>query len=282
MFQGRNISFTVNDRKILDDISVNIFPGKITVIAGANGAGKSTLLKTLTGDINRHSGKVMLNGDSISAYEPRKLAKMRAVLPQKTNLSLPFSALEVVLLGRTPHGTSASENLAIAELVMKETDVAHLSHRVYQTLSGGEQQRVHLARVLAQLHGDHQHASYLLLDEPTSSLDIAQQHGLLGMVRRRCRESGLGVAAVIHDLSLAAQYADYLLFMKDGREVAQGPAGMMLRQDIIEYTFSYPVKLIDVPGAGVPLIHAGASNQNENASAFEENINYTLNGKLGY
>ncbi|MEQ8531230.1 MAG: ATP-binding cassette domain-containing protein, partial [Imperialibacter sp.] len=197
MYQGKNISYSVGPKKILDQVSVAVFPGKLTAIVGPNGAGKSTLLKALCRDILPDEGEISINHQAMSTYSPKELALTRAVLPQKTHLSLAFTAEEVVMLGRTPHNTTNSQNKEIAKEVMREADVYHLKHRVYQTLSGGEQQRVNLARVLAQLHDQQKHPTYLLLDEPTSSLDIAQQHGLLDIVRQRCVERGYGVAAVI-------------------------------------------------------------------------------------
>jgi len=282
MFQAKDISYTANNRKILDQVSAVVFPGKITAIVGPNGAGKSTLLKVLSQDITPQSGQVTLNNTAVDQYAPRQLAKLRAVLPQKTNVTLAFTALEVVLLGRIPHDTSGKENLAIALEVMEEADVLHLKDRIYQTLSGGEQQRVHLARVLAQLHYNRQQPTYLLLDEPTSSLDIAQQHGLLSVAKKRCEEEGFGIAAVIHDLNLAAQYADYFLFMKNGKEVGQGPSQMMLRKEMIERTFEHPVELIYAKDNETPLIYTKGHCARECALIKERNINYEINGKLNH
>ncbi len=282
MFQAKNISYLVKDRKILDQVSVVVFPGKITAIVGPNGAGKSTLLKTLSQDIVPQGGQITLNGERVNRYTSAELAKLRAVLPQKTNVTLPFTALEVVLLGRIPHTTSAKENLPVALEVMEEADVLHLKDRVHQTLSGGEQQRVHLARVLAQLHYEKEQPTYLLLDEPTSSLDIAQQHGLLSVAKKRCEEEGFGIAAVIHDLNLAAQYADYFLFMKNGKEVGQGPSQMMLRKEMIERTFEHPVELIYAKDNEIPLIYTKGYCALECALIKERNINYEINGKLSH
>ncbi|WP_416864827.1 MAG: heme ABC transporter ATP-binding protein [Imperialibacter sp.] len=273
MYQGKNISYSVGSKKILDQVSVAVFPGKFTAIVGPNGAGKSTLLKALCRDILPDDGEISINSQAIPTYSPKELALTRAVLPQKTHLSLAFIAEEVVILGRTPHSTTNSQNKEIAEEVMREADVYHLKHRVYQTLSGGEQQRVNLARVLAQLHDQQEHPTYLLLDEPTSSLDIAQQHGLLDIVRQRCVERGYGVAAVIHDLNLAAQYADYFLFLKNGKEVGQGPSQLMLRKEMIEHTFSYPVELIYGENSDIPMIYTKGSIPFENTSLLNETIN---------
>ncbi|MEQ9098911.1 MAG: heme ABC transporter ATP-binding protein [Imperialibacter sp.] len=273
MYQGKNISYSVGPKKILDQVSVAVFPGKFTAIVGPNGAGKSTLLKALCRDILPDDGEISINGQAMPAYTSKELALTRAVLPQKTHLSLAFTAEEVVMLGRTPHNTTNSQNKEIAKEVMREADVYHLKHRVYQTLSGGEQQRVNLARVLAQLHDQQEHPTYLLLDEPTSSLDIAQQHGLLDIVRQRCVERGYGVAAVIHDLNLAAQYADYFLFMKNGKEVGQGPSQLMLRKEMIEHTFSYPVELIYGENSDIPMIYTKGSVPFETTSLLNETIN---------
>ncbi|CAD5250435.1 MULTISPECIES: heme ABC transporter ATP-binding protein [unclassified Imperialibacter] len=273
MYQAKNISYSIDRMKILNQVSVAVFPGKFTAIVGPNGAGKSTLLKALCRDIIPNEGEITINNQAISTYTSKELALTRAVLPQKTHLSLAFTAEEVVMLGRTPHSTSNQQNKAIAHEVMREADVYHLKARVYQTLSGGEQQRVNLARVLAQLHDQQEHPTYLLLDEPTSSLDIAQQHGLLDIVRQRCVERGYGVAAVVHDLNLAAQYADYFLFMKNGEEVGQGPSQLMLRKEMIEHTFSYPVELIYGENSDIPMIYTKGSTPFENTSLLNETIN---------
>jgi iron complex transport system ATP-binding protein len=273
MYQAKNISFSAGTKKILDQVSVAVFPGKFTAIVGPNGAGKSTLLKALCGDLTPEAGEIVLNDQPTSSYSSKELALTRAVLPQKTHLSLAFTAKEVVMLGRTPHSTTNSQNEKITREVMGEADVYHLKDRIYQTLSGGEQQRVNLARVFAQLHDQREHPTYLLLDEPTSSLDIAQQHGLLDIVRQRCVERGYGVAAVIHDLNLAAQYADYFLFMKNGKEVGQGPSQLMLRKEMIEHTFSYPVELIYGENSDIPMIYTKGSIPFENTSLLNETIN---------
>jgi iron complex transport system ATP-binding protein len=183
------------------------------------------------------------------------------VLSQKIEPTLPFTAMEVVLLGRAPWRAASSreQDIAVAVAAMNECGVARFADRAYTSLSGGEQQRVHLARVLGQIwhrpDGAAPDERYLFLDEPTASLDLAHQHSTLA-VARRFAAGGVGVVAVLHDLNLAAMYADRLLLMKGGRAVAEGTADRVLEAGLLESVFDLPLAVSRHPTRGCPQVSA--------------------------
>ena len=255
MLQAIDISKTIKDKKILKPCSLSVIPGEFTAVVGPNGAGKSTLLRILSGEDKASSGEVFLNNQPQNSYSSKSLSRLRAVLPQSTSINFPFTVEQVVEIGRYAHATSDQQNQQIIADILQRTGLTHFRERAYQTLSGGEQQRVQMARVLAQLwhggyHAQEARPRYLLLDEPTSSLDLAQQQKLLSLARDSCQE-GVGVLAILHDLNLAMQYADRILFLKKGQTVAYGPVGEAVTQTVIEDTFSHPVRLFQDQGQWV-------------------------------
>ncbi len=255
MLQAIDISQTIKDKKILKPCSVSIVPGEFTAVVGPNGAGKSTLLRILSGENKASSGEVFIQNQPLQRYSSKELSRLIAVLPQSTAINFPFTVEQVIEIGRYSHATSDQQNRLIVNEILQRTALTHFRERAYQTLSGGEQQRVQMARVLAQLwHGGyHAHEPrprYLLLDEPTSSLDLAQQQKLLSLARDSCHE-GVGVLAILHDLNLAMQYADRILFLKKGQTVAYGPVSEVVTQTVIEDTFSHPVRLFHDQGQWV-------------------------------
>ncbi|MEZ5425957.1 MAG: heme ABC transporter ATP-binding protein [Pyrinomonadaceae bacterium] len=203
----------------MDDVSFSVNPGEVLAVLGPNGAGKSTLLNALAGTVKTIRGEILFGGKELSRWKTDDLAKVRAVLPQNFDLDFPFKAREVALLGRTPH-IRFSENardFRIVEESLKKVEAEEFAGRFYPTLSGGERQRVQLARVLAQIwESQNGHSRYLLLDEPISGLDPAHQHLTLQTAREFAgRETA--VVAVLHDMNLAAQYADKILILKNGK-----------------------------------------------------------------
>jgi len=255
MLSAENISRTIKARTILQACSLSILPGQFTAVVGPNGAGKSTLLRILSGEDTASSGRVYLNGQPLKSHSSKTLSQLRAVLPQHTTVNFPFTVEQVVEIGRYAHTASREENQQIIEEVLQRTGLTAFRDRTYQTLSGGEQQRVQMARVLAQLWKIDYRAAlskprFLLLDEPTSSLDLAQQQALLGLAQEICLQ-GVGILAILHDLNLAMQYADQLLFLKGGRTVAYGPVEEVVNRKTIEQTFSHPVRLIQDHGQWV-------------------------------
>lgn len=242
MLTAKKISFAVRGRDILKEVSVQIKPGRFTTVVGPNGAGKSTLLRILSNELCPSQGMVTLNGNTLHSYHARALSQVRSVLPQHTQVQFAFTVSQIVQLGRQHHPSLRSESAAIINEVMELTGVMPYKDRIYRTLSGGERQRVQLARVLAQVWEQTVFPRYLLLDEPTSSLDIAQQDVIFSLARAAC-ERNIGVLAIIHDLNQAVQFADDMLFLRDGRAVAYGQSATVFTQSTIEATFDCAVDL---------------------------------------
>ncbi len=252
--EGQRLTYRIGAKTLVENVSLKVEPGEVVAVVGANGAGKSTLLKLLSGDLHPAQGDVLLAGKPLRQWHKRELARARAILPQASSLSFGFSALEVALMGRSPHiqGIERAEDLAIVHSALAAAHVEHLAQRSYLTLSGGEQQRVQLARVLAQIW-EATGARFLLLDEPTNNLDLAHQHGTLGIASDFARR-GVGVLAILHDLNLAAQYADHILIMKGGRMLAYGTPNAVLTQAAIRDAFDMSVIIASHPSLGCPLV----------------------------
>lgn len=254
LIQVSDLSFSVAGRTLLEQIELDLTQGELLVVVGRNGAGKSTLLKNITGELSGR-GSIQVFGESLNSHRPRELARRRAVLPQHTHLSFGYEVEEVVLLGRIPHQrrqVETDEDRVIAHECLRRVGLASYANRNYLTLSGGEQQRVHLARVLAQLSGT-DGDRLLLLDEPTSSLDLAYQHQVLRLSRELCSE-GVGVLAVLHDLNLASQYADKVAVLEGGRILAYGTPFSVLTPDTVRTAFGHEVMVVQHPCLNCPLI----------------------------
>lgn len=249
---------TAAGRELVSSASLRLDPGELCVVVGPNGAGKSTLMKALCGDLVAHSGTVSLEDRNIHRWNLTARARVRAVLPQHTALSFPFTVHEVVEMGRAPYRSCndpQADRRAVAD-ALHAADVAHLQARYYPSLSGGEAQRVQLARVLAQLDNPWGEPRYLFLDEPTASLDPAHQHATLKLARGLIG-ANVGVLAVLHDLNLAALYADRIVMMRDGAIVADGPPREVLTETLIGSVFQLPVDVLDHPSLDRPLIVQG-------------------------
>jgi len=220
---------------LLDDVSLAVGRGEVVALLGPNGAGKSTLLRALCGELSPAAGDVHLEGRSLSGWSPRERAARLGVLPQASRLVFPFTAEQVALLGRTPHVArrESARDREIAGLALRRAGVGALARRDYLRLSGGEQQCVQLARVLAQVwDAPAQGSRYLLLDEPTASLDLRLQHALLGLTRQLAGQ-GFGLLVSLHDLNLAAQYADRIALLCGGRLLADGAPPQVLSAERI-------------------------------------------------
>ena len=256
MLHLHDIRYAIDGKSLLRDISLDVRPGEVVAVVGANGAGKTTLMRVLAGEIRPDGGTAKLDGNALDGIPRAVLARRRAILPQFSTLTFGFSALEVVLLGRTPHATGNEEDLEIAMQAMCAVGVDHLAARLYPTLSGGEQQRVHLARALTQIWTDSaEGARYLFLDEPTASLDLAHQHQVL-RVARECARAGIGVLTVLHDLNLASQHADRIAVLRQGVLAAEGAPDDVLTPDIIRRAFDISVMVTRHPCVACPLIVA--------------------------
>ncbi|MEM1371156.1 MAG: heme ABC transporter ATP-binding protein [Pseudomonadota bacterium] len=257
MLKAQNVGYSVTNKVLVQPATVEFEDGSLTAILGPNGAGKTKLVKLLSGEKKPTHGSVRLDGRPLSELSAQELAARRAVVPQAANLSFSFSVADVVMLGRTVPGLSGYDERAdrICSNVLERADIAHLADRSYMQLSGGEKQRVHLARALAQLADwqRNQGASVLFLDEPTAALDLAHQLSILTEVRKEA-DAGLTVIAVLHDLNLAARFADQLILMCDGHLVAHGTPGSVIEQDCLSRVFDCDVPVRRTPPEKMPFI----------------------------
>lgn len=265
MLKVDGVTVQLGSRALLDDVSVELASGEALAVLGENGAGKSTLLRLMAGDGVPHAarltGDVWLNGRPMRQWSLAERAQMRAVLPQRPELAFSFSAREVAAFGRYPSsgGWLAVDDYSIADAALRLTDAAHLAHRDVTTLSGGEQARVHLAAVFAQLwEQSAPWPRYLLLDEPTAALDLAHQHHLLATAREFAQQRGIGIVAILHDLNLAAMYADRVLILLHGAALVQGAPAEVLQPATITDGFGVAARVLAHPLAASALIATAA------------------------
>jgi iron complex transport system ATP-binding protein len=235
-----DLRFAYGERTILDQISLDVRPGEVVGLIGPNGSGKSTLIKLLSAVLPLGSGsKVALLGDDLSSLNRRQIAQRLAVVPQEPRFAFPFSALEVVLMGRHPHlsglAFEAEEDIEIARSAMRRCGVDAFADRPVQQLSSGERQRVVFARALTQ------QPSILLLDEPASFLDIRHQVELYDLVRTEATERGVAVLSVLHDLNLAAEYCDRIALLSEGQLAANGPTDEVFSYSNLKRVFGTEV-----------------------------------------
>ncbi|GAB2720163.1 ABC transporter ATP-binding protein [Kitasatospora kifunensis] len=236
----------VAGRRVVTDVDLTVPDGHVVGLLGPNGSGKSTLLKTLY-RVNRPSaGRVLVDGTDLLALPPRQAARRIAVIAQESSVEFDFTVLEMVLIGRTPHkrvfDRDDHTDLAAARHAIDRVGCAHLADRSFNTLSGGEKQRVLIARAIAQ------DADHLILDEPTNHLDIRYQVEVLELV------AGLGVTvlAALHDLSLAALFCDSVHLLAQGRLIAGGPPAQVITTDLVRRAYGAEVLIVDHPETGTP------------------------------
>jgi iron complex transport system ATP-binding protein len=259
MIQIENISYRAGGRTILDQVSFTVPPGAITVVLGANGAGKSTLLRLVSGELQPKTGRIVFNGQLMHQVPPAQLALNRAVLTQQYAVNLPFTCEEVVMMGRYPHFSNkpAAADHEVVQEVMADLHVTHLQARLFQTLSGGEQQRIQLARVLAQLRDaagtTPNTRKLLLLDEPTSSMDWLHQQLALQKARQLAQQ-GYGILVILHDLNLAAQFADQLVLLRQGKLIATGTPFEVLQPATIYMAYGIETDLLQQNDYPFPVI----------------------------
>ena len=244
LLRAESVSVELGGHPVLRQVGLAVGPGELVALVGPNGAGKSTLLGALAGDVALTSGEVTLDGRPIGQVSPTALARRRAVLLQQQGLSFGFRVADVVRMGRSPwHRTpEADRDDEVTAMAMAVTEVDGLAERVFPTLSGGEQARASFARVLAQ------EAPVLLLDEPTAALDIRHQEAVLG-VARGAASAGSAVVVVLHDLSLAAAYADRVCLLHAGRVAADGPPDDVLTAERLGEVYEHPVAVTRVDGS---------------------------------
>lgn len=249
----KNIGYRVAGKTLLDDVSFAIPNSKMLAIIGANGAGKSTLMKILCKELEPTSGNVTINGKPLLSYTIAELARFRSVLSQHNTLSISFRVDELVMMGRYPHFSQRPSEIdyKIVRRALAETGMNSYSKRDYNTLSGGEQQRVQLARVMAQIYG--QENGLLFLDEPTNGLDLLYQQHILQLARKMTVQ-GFTVVSILHDINFACQYADYILLLKQGEAIAFGTPDQVVTENYIEAAFQVKIKKIIDEDYRYPLV----------------------------
>ena len=276
MLQAHGIAVQRGERKILSDIDLSLPAGQVIGVLGANGAGKSTLLAALAGELSPSAGRITLNGRPLSAWPAAELARCRAVLPQSPSLQFDLPVATVIGMGAYPHArhtrtgaprtddsrdtarAAIAEDQRILQRVLALADVQDLYERRYCHLSGGEQQRVHLARVLYQLllaRQGHDEYRVLMLDEPTASLDPRHQLHLLSAVHTLAHEENVAALLIVHDLNLAAGCCDRLLLLGQGRVAACGTPAQVLTPDTLRQVYGVEATVLPHPNQpGRPLV----------------------------
>jgi iron complex transport system ATP-binding protein len=257
LLEALGVGVVYGRQKPVDDVSVALAPGELMVVVGPNGAGKTTLMKLLTGEIAATTGTVRLGGEPISAIPVWRLAAQRAVMAQATRLAFPFTVAEVVRIGIDSVGralTRPERERTIGE-ALRAADIGHLAGRSYQTLSGGEQQRVQFARTFAQLRAGQRNTTQqvLFLDEPVANLDLAHQIALMESAQALASE-GVAVIAVLHDLNLAATFADRVLVMHQGRAHALGRPAEVITRPLVRQIFGVDLCRDEASVGGLPVV----------------------------
>ncbi|MFP2786269.1 heme ABC transporter ATP-binding protein [Enterobacter ludwigii] len=230
-YRAERLVYQVGQRTLINDVSLALSPGEMVALIGPNGAGKSTLLRLLTGYLTPSDGQCSLAGTPLEAWHPQKLSRRRAVMRQNTQLGFDWPVDAVVGMGRAPW--TRYPEAPVVEAVMAITGCLPLADRHFSALSGGEQQRIQLARALAQLWHDGGPRGWLFLDEPTSALDLYHQQHLLRLLKSLTRQGDFHVCVVLHDLNLAALWADRILLLHNGTLVSQGTPETVLQDDAL-------------------------------------------------
>lgn len=252
-FQARDLSvrYRAGARKALDQVTMSVPHGSLYAVLGPNGSGKSTLMKALLGTVQTQEGEALIEGRPVTAWRRRELARHVGAVSQAESTAFPLSVRQLVEMGRYPYLGSlrpmGPEDREAVDWALERCDVATLAHRQVGTLSGGEFQRVRIARALAQ------EPSALILDEPTASLDIRHEMGILHLLKQSARE-GVTVVLITHHLNLAARFADLLLLLDEGRVVAEGPVEQVFRSQILESVYRWPLSVTPDPLTGSPIL----------------------------
>ncbi|MCC4247530.1 MULTISPECIES: heme ABC transporter ATP-binding protein [Microbacterium] len=253
VLRAREIAVEVGGRRVLDAVDLDLHAGELFVLVGPNGAGKSTLLAALAGDRPLAAGTVELDGAALESWPVRERARRRSVLTQSNDVSFPFAVHDVVRMGRAPwrrHPAAARDDVAVAD-AMAAGEVEAFAERPVTGLSGGERARAAFARSVAQ------ECAIALLDEPTVSLDIRHQHRVLAVTRQRVNAGGAAIV-VLHDLGLAAAYADRVALLDGGRVAAVGPPRDVLQPELLTRVYRHPIDVVDGP-RGTLLVLADTS-----------------------
>ena len=231
----QSLNYTINKKVIISDISFNVNEGDFISIIGPNGSGKSTLIKLISDDIKADSGFIEILGKKLADWHPIELAKNRAILPQFNNLSFPFTVIDVIKMGRYAVEMKENENI-IYQKLLEIFDLNDLEKQIYTTLSGGEKQRVQLARVISQIWSDSYHKKVLFLDEPTAFLDIKHQLSLFKFLKS-LNDMGLTIIMVIHDISQAILHSNKIMLMKEAKLIDYGQVDKIINNDLLNEVF---------------------------------------------
>ncbi|SEN06036.1 iron complex transport system ATP-binding protein [Chryseobacterium taichungense] len=256
MITAHQISYKHKEFHILDAVDVHLQYGEFLAIVGPNGAGKSSLLSVLANEV-KSKQQILFKDKNISDWKVTELSKHKAKFSQHNSNDIPLDVKDVVMMGRYPYfdAQPRKEDFEAMNSMMYETDVYHLKDREYNTLSGGEKQRVHLSRVMAQLQNEIAH-KLLFLDEPLNNLDVKHQYKALGIIKNFTKRANSAVV-VLHDLNLAAQYADKILLMKSGRVAAYGTPEEVFTTENISNAYNFPCTICEHPITSNPMIIFG-------------------------
>lgn len=264
MLKLDSLSVSYNGEPILSDISLSVSSGEILSVIGPNGAGKTTLIRAVSGVIPLQNGKIWVDGIDLASLHPIQRARYLAVVPQARNLPSAFTIFQSVLLGRTPYlgwlGRASDSDYRIVEQALEQTRLTSIAQRRVGELSGGEQQRVLLARALAQ------DTPILLLDEPTTHLDLEHQAGFLNLLRELTIQKNLSVLIVLHDLNLAGLYADHVALLVNGRLHLSGKPAEVLTAQNLSAVYHVPVNVVPHPEYGTPLILPDGKSKRDRVS----------------
>jgi iron complex transport system ATP-binding protein len=252
MLKINNLSVFYGDRQILHEIQLEVHSGEIVALLGPNGAGKSTLIRSISGVIPIRSGNIFVDQKDVTSLSTMERARHISVVPQAISMPPAFTVWETVLLGRTPYlnflGQTSAKDEAIARQALEQVDVVHLIDKRMDEISGGEQQRVLLARTLAQ------DTPILLMDEPTTHLDISHQIDLLKLITKQAKEKSLTVLIALHDLNLASMFADRIAIVQNGLLCVAGTPQETLTSEIINSVYHVPVHVVSHPETGLPFV----------------------------
>ena len=260
MLTAHKISYAVRKFSILDKVDISVASGELLVIVGPNGAGKSTLLSVLANEALKQEEVVYFKKKPFKDWDLQELAHNKAKFSQQNNPDIPLLVKDIVLMGRYPYFNSNpnTEDWEVIDKTMREMDIYALKERNYNTLSGGEKQRVHLARVFAQLHNPIGN-KLIFLDEPLNNLDVKHQYNIMETIRKFTREGNTAIL-VLHDLNLAAQFADTVLLIKKGKVVASGKPNMVFTEKLITETYNFPCMIYPNPITKNPMVLFGTAN----------------------
>jgi iron complex transport system ATP-binding protein len=256
MLNLQNINFTIGDKMILSNVNASFTAGQLHMIMGPNGSGKTSLMKIASGQIENFQGHVTYDNLSIKEITTASLATYRSYLSQQNHIPFPLKVIELIQMGRYPHYEyqASKKDFDIIHEVIDQLSIKHLQNRDFNTLSGGEQQRVQFARVLAQVWEKVANNNrYLFLDEPLNNLDIQYQKYLLQTIRKFIN-ADIVVIMIVHDINWAQAYADKVYFLKEGSLVASGKPAEIITSQLIAEVFKIDAQIIKIPGQEHPVV----------------------------